>query len=158
MTNFKHGGIFVEGSTLRRARRTARAVPDGPAILEYLSGSETRKSLVAAAEAGHPPVAAVSRELVEMIGQQKASLTNVKQFVGLCIRAVLEEEGFSVEGAGVRLSHDAVFKTGSVYRRKEYKDTAPTNGLLIRFLDSLNDEEAASALSHLNNRMRLSSN
>lgn len=147
----------MEGSTLRRARRTARAVPDGPAILEYLSGVEIRKSLVAAAEAGHPPVAAVSRELVEMIGQQKASLTNVKQFVGLCIRAVLEEEGFSVEGAGVRLSHDPVFKTGSVYCRIESQDAAASNSLLMRFLESLNDEEAVSALSHLNNRMRNSS-
>ncbi|WP_455960606.1 hypothetical protein [Methylorubrum aminovorans] len=123
-------------------------------ILELLFGAEIRKALVAAAEAGHPPVAAVSRELVERIGAEKASLTNVKQFIGLCIRAVLEEEGFAVEGAGVRLSHDPVFKTGSVYRRQDPQGSANASDLLLRFLESLNDEEAAVALSYLSRRSK----
>jgi hypothetical protein len=107
--------------------------------LEFIQEPKSRRLLVAAAEAGVPAVTAVSGKLQELVGLKDAKLAPVKQFTGLCVRAVLEEEGFEVVGAGVRLSNDPVFSTGSVYRRRT--DTGSTD-LLARIAASLTDEEA----------------
>jgi hypothetical protein len=124
---------------MQRARRSARAVKYGPEILEFVQELKTRRLLVAAAATGAPPVTAISGKLQQLIGPEFAKLTPIRQFTGLCVRAVLEEEGFELAEVGVRLSKDPVFRTGAVYRRQSASDSTD---LLGRFAESLTDEEA----------------
>jgi hypothetical protein len=125
--------------SMQRARRSARAVPHGTEILEFMQEPKTRRLLVAAAEAGVPAVTAISGKLQALVGLKDVKLAPVKQFTGLCVRAVLEEEGFELAGVGVRLSNDPVFRTGSVYRRHTESNSAD---LLARIAASLTDDEA----------------
>jgi hypothetical protein len=129
---------------MQRAIRAARAVLHGQRILETMREEETRRLLIGAVEAGQPPVSAISQVLKEKIGLKDAKLMPVKQFAGLCIRAVLEEEGYEVAQAGVRLSNDPIFRTGAVYK-KSAAQSAVGHELLRRFLATLTDEEAAVA-------------
>lgn len=123
-----------------RAQRAARRVPHGSEILEFLSGPKSRKALVAAAVEGEPPVAAISKEFAALVGPKDLKLAQVKQYAGLCIRAILEEEGFEIERTGVWLGDDPVFSTGSVYRKIASGDGRRSD-LLERFVRVLSDEE-----------------
>lgn len=125
--------------TMQRARRSARAVLHGTEILEFVQEPNTRRLLIAAAELGSPPVTAISHKLQELVGPKDAKLAPVKQFTGVCVRAVLEEGGFELADTGVRLSNDPVFRTGSVYRRRS---NSKSTDLLVRFVESLTDDEA----------------
>jgi hypothetical protein len=110
----------------------------GSEILALTQTPKVRALLVAAAESGAPAITAISARLLELVGSKDAKLAPVKQFAGLCVRAVLENEGFELAEAGVRLSNDPVFRTGSVYR----KNSAPKSAdLLIRFVEALTDDE-----------------
>jgi hypothetical protein len=136
--------------TMRRAQRSARAVLWGKEILKFIQEPRTRRKLAAAAESGSPPVTAISSKLLELVGPTDAKLTPVKQFTGLCVRAVLEEDGFELADTGVRLSKDPVFRTGSVYSRK--KNASGATELLARFVASLTDEEARRLMTLLRRR------
>ena len=136
---------------MRRVIRSARALHDGPRILELIQQPRTRERLIAAAASGAPPVTAISGRLMEVVGARNAKLSPVKQFTGLCIRAVLEEEGFQVAAKGVRVSNDPVFQTGSTYERAPIeKTTKPT--FWERFAESLTPDEAKELLRVLRGR------
>jgi hypothetical protein len=141
----------MQSKAMRRAARSARAVLHGPEILELVREPKTRRLLVAAAESGAPPVTAVSDRLLQLIAVKDAKLMPLKQFAGLCVRAVLEEEGFEVAETGVRVSRDPVFRTGSTYRRIQAEQRRSSE-LLLRFIQSLTDEEARQALRLLRKR------
>jgi hypothetical protein len=138
--------------TMQRARRSARAVLHGTEILKFVQEPKTRRLLIAAAESGAPAVTAISGKLQELVGPEDAKLHPVRQFTGLCIRAVLEEDGFELADAGVRLSKDPVFRTGAVYKRTIATGNSHETELLERFIRSLNDAEARQALKLLKNR------
>lgn len=125
-----------------RAQRAARRVPHGPEILEFLSSAKTRKVLVAAAAEGNPPVAAISREFAALVGPKDVKLAQVKQYAGLCIRAILEEEGYEVERTGVWLGDDPVFSTGAAYRKASLGSGERGGDFLERFVRMLSEEEA----------------
>jgi hypothetical protein len=137
-----------------RAKRAARALHRGDEILEFLGQSAVRASLVAAAKAGIPPVASVSDKLKAKIGREIGSLP-VRSFVGICVRAILEEEGFEVAEKGVRISGDPVFRTGSVYRPVNAVAAHTEAGnikILKAVLDALDDAEVSFAMSYLRKR------
>ena len=75
----------------------------------------------------------------------------MKQFVGVCIRDVLEEEGFELVESGVRVSKDPIFRTGSTYQRVQ---AGKSVALLVRIIETLTDEEAREAIRLLRNRKR----
>jgi hypothetical protein len=137
---------------MQRAQRSTRAVLHGAEILKFVQQAKTRRLLIAAAESGAPPVTAISGKLQELVGPIDAKLHPVRQFTGLCVRAVLEEEGFEVAQTGVRLSNDPVFRTASVYKRTIATGNSDETELLERFIASLNDAEARQALKLLKNR------
>jgi hypothetical protein len=141
----------MESKAMRRAARSARAVLHGPEILELVLDPKTRRLLVAAAESGVPPVTAVSGRLLQLIPVKDAKLMPLKQFTGLCVRAVLEEEGLEVAETGVRVSNDPVFRTGSTYRRI-HVDQRRSSGLLVRIIQDLTNDEARHALRLLRKR------
>jgi hypothetical protein len=141
----------MQTKAMRRAARSARAVLHGPEILELVQEPKTRRALVAAAESGVPPVTAISGKLVKFIPTKDAKLLPLKQFTGLCVRAVLEEEGFEVADTGVRVSNDQIFRTGSTYRRIQVEQRA-TSEVLLRIIQTL--EEATQALRRLHKRLQ----
>jgi hypothetical protein len=127
--------------SMTRARRSAVAVRRGPEILEFLLSDEARKTLRNAAERGEPPVTAVSETLRRRFGTDMR-LPPVRQFVGLVIRAVLEEEGFRVAESGVRISRDPIFRTGAVYEAIADEKKAGSLESLVAFLtEKLSDSE-----------------
>lgn len=140
----------MDSKVMRRAKRSARAVIHGSEILEFMNRTSTLALLMAAVNAGEPPVMAVSAGLIKICGEAKAKLPPVKQFAGLCIRAVLERKGYSVAETGVRVSNDPLFRTGATYKPSD--DVTGSDGLLSRFLHLLTDEEVQEALSILKAR------
>jgi hypothetical protein len=143
----------VPSKAMRRATRSARAILHGPKILEQIQQTKVRRLLVAAAQSGVPPVTAISDKLLEILPRKDAKLTPVKQFTGLCVRAVLEEEGFDVAETGVRVSNDPVFRTGATYRRL-VAGKSPAVALLSRIIQTLTDEEVEEAVKLLRQRQR----
>jgi hypothetical protein len=139
----------MESKAMRRAMRSARAVLHGTHILEFIQRPETRQKLIAAADAGAPPVTAISSQVVKLAGRD-AKLPPVKQFVGLCIRAVLEQEGFQAAAKGVRVSKDPIFRTGSTYERKPA--AAKGRVFFARMVEALTDQEADELLALLQRR------
>jgi hypothetical protein len=133
--------------SMRRAERAATAFVNGEAILATLRTE--RPKLVAAAKKSRPPVAAVSEVLLKKHGDE-VKLMPVRQFVGLAVRAILEEAGFEVAYTGVRINGDPVFRTGSVYRlRTDDNDAAEVDDTLDRMMKSLTPGQAQRAIRAL---------
>jgi hypothetical protein len=139
----------MRSRAMKRAWRTAEAVKDGAAILEFISKPSSRVSLVARAKRGSPPVGAISTQLMEKFGAN-VKLTPVKLFIGTCVRAVLEEEGFRVAEKGVRLKNDEIFRTGSVYE-PVVKDPPKSKDLFETMAASLSEADAVRAARILEN-------
>jgi hypothetical protein len=134
----------MSAKSMRRAERAATSLVAGEAILATLKNEQTR--LVAAAKQSRPPVAAVSGILMKKHGDTVMELP-VRQFVGLAVRAILEEAGFEVAYTGVRINGDPVFRTGSVYRPRTDDHEAPQqDDALERMLRALTPGQAARAL------------
>jgi hypothetical protein len=125
---------------MKRALRTAPAVRKGQEMLEIVAKPKTRALLASHAKRGSPPVGAISGQLLKRFGPD-VKLAPVKQFIGICVRAVLEEEGYRVVEKGVRLNGDPVFRTGSVYEPIT-KEPAQTNDALEIMLAALSDSHA----------------
>ena len=90
---------------------------------------------------------------MELVGSKDVKLQPVKQFAGVCVRAVLEEEGFQVAAKGVRVSKDPVFRTGSTYEQIPVGTTDKTT-FLMRLVQCMTDEEAGEVLELLRMRGR----
>lgn len=136
----------MTSKAMRRATRSAPALIDGQELLEFVTARGTRKKLIAAVESGVPPVSAISGELRQRFETMKTKSPVGKQFVGLCVRAVLEEEGYEACRTGVRLHRDPVFTTGSVYRRMGEQSAAePADDALERMMGSLTEADALRA-------------
>jgi hypothetical protein len=133
--------------SMRRAERASTALVNGEAILATLKAEQPR--LVAAAKQSRPPVAAVSETLLNRHGDAITELP-VRQFVGLAVRAILEDAGFEVAYTGVRIKDDPVFRTGSVYRpRSKDHDAAKADDALDRMMKSLSSDQAQRAFRAL---------
>jgi hypothetical protein len=142
----------VARKSMQRVERSARAVLHGADILQFVRTPKVRARLIAVAETGAPPVTAISLELINLVGEVDAKLAPIKQFTGRCVRAVLEEEGFEIAEAGVRLSKDPLFRTASVYQRAAAPEKTGAAPLLVRLIETLTDAEAKQVLRLLKNR------
>ena len=142
----------MHSKSMRRAKRSARAITWGTEILQFVQSPSVRQRLVEAAELSSPPVTAISSDVQKLVGKKAAKLPPIKQYTGLCVRAVLEEEGFELVQTGVRVSNDPIFRTGSVYQRSEKQEPQPASDLLARFIQSLTDEEVVYAIKLLQSR------
>jgi hypothetical protein len=119
--------------------------------MEFLGRPDTRERLVRAADAGDPPVAAISEELRAQFGLD-AKVLPVRQFVGLAVKGILAEEGFSVAETGVRIPGDPVFTTGATYSRQEPQAADEATDWVRRVVEIMDANEAAYALRLLEAR------
>jgi hypothetical protein len=138
---------------MRRAQRSAPAVREGSRILDFIRSANVRKRLVSAADSGSVPISSISSDLQELVGKNLAKLAPIKRFAGLCVRAVLEEEGFELVQTGVTVSKDPLFRTGSVYQRHETEEQEPSSDFAERLNEFLTDREAARLLKLLKRRL-----
>jgi hypothetical protein len=136
-----------------RVQRAARAVIHGPEILALIIRPDTRKALVAAAETGRQPVSEISTLLQDNFPGD-TELIPLRQYAGLCVRAVLEEEGFEIAASGVRMTRDPVFRTGAIYRRVATgtERRLQRDDALERMLGALTDSQARRAADTLRRR------
>ena len=125
-----------------RAQRLAANVSNGEAILALL-----RKSLpemLAAADRSLPAVTAVSAALARKFAADMAH-TPVRQFVGLAIKAIMEEAGYEVVQQGVRINDDPLFTVGAVYRQRPAVEESPNDDPLHQMLTALSPHQARRA-------------
>ena len=104
---------LVVSKAMRRAQRSAHTIVRGGEILDMVCSDAARKRLVEVAVCGEPPVTAISEALIKLLGKGAARAVPVRSFVGLCVRAALDEDGFEVAETGVRVPEDPIFRTGS---------------------------------------------
>jgi len=114
---------------MRRAQRSARAIVGGQKILDHLLKDDNKRRLIEAANEGVPPVSRISATLVK----------------------VAED---SIAEKGVRLAHDPVFTSGSVYQKRSVAGDGKQGTILERLLASLTDFEAEQALAVLQDRVQ----
>jgi hypothetical protein len=136
-----------------KVRRMSAGVQGGERILEYLKSPAGLEKLVAAAERGTVPVAAISQDLLRLVGRPALDSTATRQFIGLACRALLQEEHFVVARTGVKVRRDPVFTAGAVYMRAP-APRSQTSPLLARLLDALSVAEARQAITILNARLQ----
>ena len=123
------------------------ALRNGAAMLETLKGELPR--LIAAAKQSQPPVSAVSSILLERYGAE-IQRNPVRQFIGLAVRAFLEEAGYEVDGRGIRTRGDPIFRTGAIYRpRVDGGNAAEADDALARMMKSLSPDQARRAFRTL---------
>jgi|SRR5665213_1612738 len=137
---------------MRRVERSAKVLMGGDKILRLARQPAIRKKLVKAARSGEPPITAISQSAMALLGKEAVSTSSIKQFIGLCVRAVLEEEGFEPARAGVRV-YDPIFKRGSVYRRLNENKGSDASDILDIFLRVLNKAEAVRGRDILNDHI-----
>jgi len=111
---------------MKRARRAARSVTNGPQIMRRLEEPDARALLVEGAEEGIPSVSKVAPILLSEFNTTEIKLAPVKTLIGLCVRAILAEEGYERIERGVRTdADDELFSTGSVYAKADVDDAEP---------------------------------
>ncbi len=147
---------MVLSSRMRRAQRSARAIVGGQKILDHLLKDDNKRRLIEAANEGVPPVSRISATLVKVAeaGGIDLKAMSVRQFIGMIVRAILEDEGYSIAEKGVRLAHDPVFTSGSVYQKRSVAGDGKQGTILERLLASLTDFEAEQALAVLQDRVQ----
>ena len=146
----------------QRANRTARALKGGERVFELLRSDESRKLIRQAAEQGVPPIRAVSGLLVQHFGAGHFAATKQRQFVGMAVKSILEEEGFTLDRPRVKFSNDPLFHSGSTYRPADKVGSRATEArtgegqydILGRILRGLTADEAAWAAEFLRRRLR----
>ena len=97
-----------------RAIRSAHAIDHGEDILAFVTSKGAVAALRTTADKGIPAVSAVSSALYERY-RDYTKLAPVKTFIGQCVRAALEQEGYQVLERNVRLRNDKIFNRGTVY-------------------------------------------
>ncbi|AZO33549.1 MAG: hypothetical protein EOS54_04025 [Mesorhizobium sp.] len=140
-------------SLLTRAQNSAASSLTRRKVFDLVV--EHRDDLVAAARDGVVPVSVISGRLREVLGSELDNPT-LRQYVGLCVVAVLEDAGFSVTRPRVRIPQDPVFGVGALFSRESTKGGKPEPTLLQRFVDALSMEELKEAQTLVHARLTLS--
>jgi len=125
---------------IRRVKRAAQTLHDGPAILEFLQTTAMRALLVQGAEEEVPPVSKVSEALLAEFGNAIKPMP-VKQFCGMAVKAVLAEEGWELEDTGVRIYDDPLFRSGATYRKADEGDDVDDGELLQAMVSGLSQRQ-----------------
>jgi hypothetical protein len=107
---------------MRRARRAARTVKRGLEMFDRLQQPDAMALMKEAIDDERPPVERLGALFLDEFGPAVRELP-VRKLLGLCVRAILDEDGYQLVQSGVRI-HDenGVFRTGSTYELKEAAD------------------------------------
>ena len=106
---------------MKRAKRSAQRVKDGPEILAVVRSEEARDAMIEAARNDIPSVSGISPILLDRFDDDVVMNVPTRALIGLCVRAVMAEEGYDIAERGVRTdpAQDKVFTTGTVYEKVE---------------------------------------
>lgn len=141
-------------SLLVRAQNSAAGSPVRRQVFEAVL--ERANDLEDAARKGVVPVSVISGPLRQLLGQELNNPT-LKQYVGLCVVAVLEDRGYTVVRPRVRIANDPVFGVGAFFSRQTAHNQSVDATLLQRFVDALSFEELTVAEKLIRARLTLQS-
>jgi hypothetical protein len=137
---------------MHKAQLMSGSLKGGELIFADIRSKNWRDELARTALSGRPPAGAYSQRAIQLVGDKTARKPVFRQFLGLCVRAVLEEEGFEVARPRVRLKNDPLFVTGALYRRRPSTVNLKAD-LLERFLDTLTSAEMKRAFTYLKSKI-----
>lgn len=135
-----------------RAARMAKSDPNRRLVWDFLRRDHTA-TLVTAADLGAVPVTAISTALLERFGAEVLDPPSMRQFIGIAVSAILQEEGFIVDRTGVRLRGDPLFGAGALFERAGVAPVERENSLLARLIDALDAEELRFAERRIGERL-----
>jgi len=135
---------------LDRAQNSAATSPLKGRILQFIV--EHSAILEEAARAGVVPVSAISEPLHVAMGPELNS-SMLKQYVGLCVVAVLEDLGYRVVRRRVRIKNDPLFGVGALFSREAAHSPESDEDLLQRILDTLSVPELMVAERYIRTRL-----
>jgi len=109
---------------MKRATRAAKSVKGGTDLLNRLKQEDAIDLMIEGVEEEVPSVSKIASIVVEEVGSVAAArLPTIKTLVGLCVRAILAQEGYVKSERGVRTDPksdtDRIFSTGTVYLKAE---------------------------------------
>lgn len=133
-----------------RAQNSAAANPLKARILQLVI--EHSAVLEDAARNGVVPVSAISGPLHIALGAELNNPT-LKQYVGLCVVAVLEDRGYKVIRPRVRIKNDPLFGVGALFGREAARGPQSEDSLIYRILDALSVPELMSAEQYIRTRL-----
>ncbi len=113
---------------MKRARRAAKAVTNGPRIMARLQEPDARALMIEGAEEEVPSVSKIAPLLLNdpCFEPAELRLAPVKTLIGQIVRAIMAEEGYERTERGVRTDDDdKLFSTGAVYAKADDDDDAP---------------------------------
>jgi hypothetical protein len=154
-TTNRQGQNSMSSRALKRAVRSAAALEHGEDMLALVMSKAAVTALRNTADKGIPAVSAVSDALFERFGEY-TKLPPVKTFIGQCVRAALEQEGYEVIERNVRLRNDKIFNRGTVYAKahQEGESTKVKNAIRVQLQLSL--VQANELLAQLEKALRAS--
>ncbi|MER9259423.1 MULTISPECIES: hypothetical protein [unclassified Mesorhizobium] len=133
---------MVEGDNQkwRRVFRSAGADSDLRTLAEDIRFKH-RERLISLALQDMAPVEGLSATMRESLSAEILTKKSTRQFVGLAVGALMAEQGF--EPAGIkRIKGDAVFSSGTLFRRGQSSATASGSPqFLERLVSVLTTEE-----------------
>lgn len=119
-----------------RVTRTARRVTRGMEIYEWLQQEAILSKLIFEIDHGAgPPIGAISTDLIEKFGDTLQDL-NVRQFIGLAVKFILQQRGYVPAERGVRMPRDPVFTAGMVYKQMTPASLAKPSKLNMHSVDA----------------------
>jgi len=83
----------------------------------FLTEPDSVAQMMRASDAGRPAVEGIAVRLHERLGDAVAE-NRVKQFTGLLVRRIMEENGYRFISHNHTCRENPVFSTGSLYERK----------------------------------------
>jgi hypothetical protein len=135
---------------MERVASEADTKPMQRQVLQFVLAH--KEELVAAALREELPVAAISAGLLRKFGDEIRA-HRLRQFVGLCVAALLEEEGFTIVRSGVRLRSDPLFTVATFFKRTRHARTSHSAPLLQRLIDSMTNAELREAQARIKARL-----
>lgn len=137
---------------IRVSRHIGRDGQLGHDIIDFLRSKPMQAVMAAAATEGIAPVSAVSGPLIEHFGNDVLD-PKVRRFIGLAVRAVLDDLNFEPTSRGAKLPEDKLFSTGSIYRSSNSETQTEVDALLARLIDALTVPELKRAKQHIDNKL-----
>lgn len=98
-----------------RVRRAANNIPNAPEIYTFLQLPTIIEVLEMSADQGDPPIMAVSELLITEFGKATFDHMNIRQFIGMAVKYIMQKQGYIPEDRGVRIPNDLLFTTGTTY-------------------------------------------
>ena len=88
----------------------------GQELWDFITKPESRIRLITATELNRPAVEGIATPLLERFGDPVRD-HQVRRMIGVMVKQVLKEEGYTIKDQGIHVRTGNVFSTGTRYKR-----------------------------------------